>query len=104
MSNASSLRAKFEQEAANSAVSQRSSSAAQWDNTPALPSAKNASGQPSASGLKARFEHLANPPPPKKQMGSVKWQGFEDQGKKVRKVGGYDPTKPPPPKSLSDLP
>merc|ERR1711879_1057648 len=81
--------------------------ATEWDsagNSKPLPPTKTASGEPSASGLKAKFEHLANPPPPKKTMGKVAWQGGADQGRKKAHIPGQDHTKPPPPRSLDSLP
>merc|ERR1712130_943025 len=105
MGMASSLRNKFEQAAHNSAQPSRSAAASSWDaEEPKLPSTKTASGDPSASGLKAKFEYLANPPPPKKTMGKVAWQGEADQGRKKSHVPGQDHTKPPPARSLDSLP
>eukprot|EP01094_Clydonella_sp_ATCC50884_P006074 TRINITY_DN1507_c0_g1_i1.p3 TRINITY_DN1507_c0_g1~~TRINITY_DN1507_c0_g1_i1.p3 ORF type:complete len:119 (+),score=21.19 TRINITY_DN1507_c0_g1_i1:43-357(+) len=103
---ASNLKKKFEQAAADSANPTRSKAAAEWDGEPAkpAPATRTADGKPSAGGLKAKFELLANPPPPKKTMGKVKWQDDRDQGAKKRHVPGNDPTKPPPPKSIADLP
>jgi hypothetical protein len=174
-----------------------------WGGAPVLPPAKTASGDPSAAGLKAKFEvgggiecflvnlfsfnhflsspqHLANPPPPGKgeflffllvlasisssssssllpyffpssstscssssppyssnslslspfisissfppcpklpnfafllltlpllpEMGKVAWRDEHDQGKKKAHIPGSDPTKPPPPRSITDLP
>mmetsp|Transcript_36741 Transcript_36741/g.63120 ORF Transcript_36741/g.63120 Transcript_36741/m.63120 type:complete len:105 (-) Transcript_36741:75-389(-) len=103
---ASSLRSKFEQAANESAQSKRGALASSWDNgdEKPLPSTKTASGDPSASGLKAKFERMANPPPPKKTMGKVAWKGEADQGRKKSHIPGQDHTKPPPPRSLDSLP
>jgi hypothetical protein len=59
--------------AKDSATPQRGTHAKGWDTGPEadLPPARTASGDPSAVGLKAKFEMLANPPPPKKTMGKV---------------------------------
>ncbi|KAL6048229.1 WH2 motif domain containing protein [Balamuthia mandrillaris] len=70
----------------------------------AIPSGKKSDGSVDASTMKARFELLANPPPKTKTRGAVAWDDNRNQGgKKVHKPG-YDPTKPPPPRSLADLP
>lgn len=101
--------------------------ASSWDqgDEKPLPSTKTATGDPSASGLKAKFERMANPPPPKKTMGKVSrkvrnrigrlshtninflkvaWKGEADQGRKKSHIPGQDPTKPPPARSLDSLP
>eukprot|EP00339_Tiarina_fusa_P003357 CAMPEP_0117051480 /NCGR_PEP_ID=MMETSP0472-20121206/35565_1 /TAXON_ID=693140 ORGANISM="Tiarina fusus, Strain LIS" /NCGR_SAMPLE_ID=MMETSP0472 /ASSEMBLY_ACC=CAM_ASM_000603 /LENGTH=105 /DNA_ID=CAMNT_0004765701 /DNA_START=8 /DNA_END=325 /DNA_ORIENTATION=- len=104
---ASNLKKKFEQAANEANQTSRSAVATEWDsagNSKPLPPTKTASGEPSASGLKAKFEHLANPPPPKKTMGKVAWQGGADQGRKKAHIPGQDHTKPPPPRSLDSLP
>jgi hypothetical protein len=51
-----------------------------------------------------RFEKLANPDPPKATSGKVGWSDDKDQGRKKVHQPGYDPTKPPPPRSLDSLP
>eukprot|EP01102_Stenamoeba_stenopodia_P007504 TRINITY_DN2097_c1_g1_i1.p1 TRINITY_DN2097_c1_g1~~TRINITY_DN2097_c1_g1_i1.p1 ORF type:complete len:104 (-),score=33.64 TRINITY_DN2097_c1_g1_i1:71-382(-) len=98
------LAKKFEQAANNAAAPKRSAAADSWESGPALPPTKTATGDPSASGLKAKFEYLANPPPPKKEMGKVGWKGDNDQGRKKAHQAGFDPTKPPPARSITDLP
>lgn len=98
------LASKFEKAAEDAAAPKRSNMADSWGGAPALPATKNAKGDPSASGLKAKFEHLANPPPPQKQMGKVAWRDDNDQGRKKAHKPGFDPTKPPPPRSITDLP
>eukprot|EP01087_Luapelamoeba_hula_P012307 TRINITY_DN3419_c0_g1_i1.p1 TRINITY_DN3419_c0_g1~~TRINITY_DN3419_c0_g1_i1.p1 ORF type:complete len:109 (-),score=20.74 TRINITY_DN3419_c0_g1_i1:89-391(-) len=69
-----------------------------------VPSGKRSDGSVDAGSMKSRFELLANPPPPTKTRGSVAWDDDRNQGGKKLHKAGYDPTKPPPPKSLSDLP
>ena len=62
------------QAAVESSQTTRSAVASEWDsagNEKPLPPTKTSTGDPSARGLKAKFEHLANPPPPKKTMGKV---------------------------------
>jgi hypothetical protein len=51
-----------------------------------------------------RFEKLANPDPPKATSGKVGWSDDKDQGRKKMHQPGYDPTKPPPPRSIDSLP
>merc|ERR1711981_1486852 len=102
MGSASSLKNKFERAAVEAA--QPKVRVDEYSAPAPLPPAVNASGEPSAVGLKAKFEKLANPDPPKKTMGKVAWGEDRDQGKKKVHRAGFDPTKPPPPRSIDDLP
>eukprot|EP01101_Sappina_pedata_P008944 TRINITY_DN5072_c0_g1_i1.p3 TRINITY_DN5072_c0_g1~~TRINITY_DN5072_c0_g1_i1.p3 ORF type:complete len:104 (+),score=51.04 TRINITY_DN5072_c0_g1_i1:17-328(+) len=97
------LASQFEKTAQDSTQAKQGAMASSWGGAAALPATKNASGEPSAGGLKAKFEHLANPPPPTKEMGKVAWKDDRDQGRKVQKQGGNDPTKPPPKRSIEDF-
>eukprot|EP01100_Stratorugosa_tubuloviscum_P010569 TRINITY_DN454_c0_g1_i1.p1 TRINITY_DN454_c0_g1~~TRINITY_DN454_c0_g1_i1.p1 ORF type:complete len:104 (-),score=68.54 TRINITY_DN454_c0_g1_i1:55-366(-) len=98
------LKAKFERAASDAATTKQGSIASSWNKTPDLPTAKNTDGSPSATGLKAKFEYLANPPPRGKEMGTISWQGQNNEGQKKVVRAGYDPTKPPPTRSIADLP
>jgi len=69
-----------------------------------IPSGKKTDGSIDAGSMKQRFELLANPPPKPKTRGTVAWDDVRNQGQKKLHKAGYDPTKPPPPRSLSDLP
>eukprot|EP01088_Endostelium_zonatum_P021026 TRINITY_DN804_c1_g1_i1.p1 TRINITY_DN804_c1_g1~~TRINITY_DN804_c1_g1_i1.p1 ORF type:complete len:102 (-),score=30.85 TRINITY_DN804_c1_g1_i1:81-386(-) len=69
-----------------------------------IPTGKKADGSVDAGSMKNRFELLANPPPPPKTRGTVAWNDEKNQGAKKLHRAGNDPTKPPPKRSITDLP
>jgi len=81
--------------AEESAQPGRSKAAAEWDaatsgsSKPLPPTHKD--GKPSATGIKAKFEALANPEPPKKTMGKVAWH---DEREQVRDMSLRAPSRP----------
>lgn len=77
----------------------------EWDDEPVQPPIPEhkSSGESSAAGLKAKFELLANPPPPKTTMKTVNWDDSREHGQKKLYKRGVDPTKPPPKRTIADL-